>query len=240
MNKYLIFLFIIFFSSCTSLYIPSGSFIPLMEEKKDLKTEGAVSTTSFYSGIAYSPIKHLSLKLNSNITYNHIYYLDWYFNLFWYFYFTPYPAKVMYFEPSLGFYNKFKNNFIIELYTGYGYGISKLYQYNDTGYNGFIKQPNVNLNFAYSKDIVIGGALKVNSSTYKIEGYNYEGFFNKTCDFLSFEYYFYFGSNITSNVYFGAKLGFQTKSKYYNNITWDCSTLEYSKLLISLNLTYEF
>lgn len=244
MRIIIILLFTLFLSSCATQYMPTGSFIPLMEEKKDIKAALSISTNSLQGAIAYSPFKHFALKTDAGFSYNNLitiedngYLIENLLNL-------PLPANHKYFETSAGYFNKFNKRIIYEIYTGVGYGRTKFYLHCGTGtYQGEYFQPNINLNFAYKlKNNYIGTSVKTNYNFYNVSGTRRDG---ENCynvfKTISYEPYIFFKTDL--RIILTLKVGTLLHNNYKEDVIIsenDQQSIEYSKLHISLNISYNF
>lgn len=244
MRYSIILLFLFLLSSCATQYMPTGSFIPLMEEKKDIKAELSLSTNSLQGAIAYSPFKHFALKTDAGFSFNNLitiedngYLIENLFNL-------PLPANHNYFEASVGYFNKFNNKIIYEIYTGVGYGRTKFYLHCGTGtYQGEYFQPNINFTFAYKfNKNYIGTSFKANYNFYNVSGTRRDGE-NCCSDFktIFYEPYIFFKTDLRIILTF--KVGTLLHKNFKEDVIISengLQSIEYSKLHISFNISYNF
>lgn len=113
MIKHFIFfiLILVFGSSCT-VYIPQTADIPLIEKKNDLRVDAGASTAEFIAGtasVSYGLTKNIAIQVYGTTDFR-----DRYF-----------------FHGAMGYYKKFSNNYVFELYGGIGNG--KGYSHNHDG-----------------------------------------------------------------------------------------------------------
>lgn len=93
---------LIFGSSCTA-YLPQTADIPLIEKKNDLRVDAGVSTTENFEGTAslsYGMTKNIAVQVYGTTDF-----LDRYF-----------------FHGAIGYYKKFTNSYVLEIYGGIGNG----------------------------------------------------------------------------------------------------------------------
>ncbi|MCF6365907.1 MAG: hypothetical protein L3J35_06850 [Bacteroidales bacterium] len=231
-------IFFFMFSACATQYMPSGSFVPLMQQKKDLKAKISLSTNSFQTAVAYAPFKNIAFKADARFTYNYITglgsddfgFIDWFFEI-------PSLAYNSSFEISAGYFNKINNKFIYEIYTGVKTGNSKSH-YNDGKYYS----PNFNFVFSTSgKKMNIGSYIKIYHNNYKIPKTYYSGeTFIYNFNFFSFEpgIFLKLGKNLKTEFQIAGM--FPDKDKMILIGTDYFETVEYSKLHISVGLSYNF
>ena len=241
-----VFFLCIILSGCATQYNPTGSFVPFMEKKKDLKAAISLSSSNIQFAGAYSPFEHFAFKTDLSITQNYIFsgsndkltFRDSFFNLK-----LPLSAKNIYIEVSAGSYGKLNDKLLYEIYTGFGIGRSKFYYHYGWGnYTGYYFQPDINLNLAYKykSKTSVGTSLKTNYNLYKITGKsNYFGDIEKLYKIPIFETYLFIKKHaaITTTFKIGAAIVNKNKLKTDNEFI---RSLDYSKIYLGFNISYNF
>ncbi|MBI4649147.1 MAG: hypothetical protein HY738_21785 [Bacteroidia bacterium] len=175
----IIFIVLIYISSCSSQLIPPAANIPLITEKHELQAEFDAGTSSFYANLAYSPANKFSIITSVNMSYEN---LDTFLlksrveefgSLFGSF--TPVPSRHKYFDLGAGYYFPYSNK-VFEVYGGIGLGSSKS-RYRkmdekrygaayDNYYTGFVQ-----LNYGKRSKILDSGFGMRISYSYYIDSY---------------------------------------------------------------------
>ncbi len=234
----LLLLLIILLSSCASQYIPPASFIPLLENKNDLKVEGTLSTNSLHAAVAYSPINHFAIMSNGNVSQNcrldkeAIY--GSFNSLFNEISHIPLPAQHLYYEGALGYFNKIGNNILYEVYLGYGRGHTKNHIFY---YESIYTKPYASMNIAYSNSLISFGVSFTGAyCNYNISKYNNSNYFSDTYVIKSYEPYL-FAKAKANNLELGVKVGRIFTNDYYDV---DKIYLDNTRCHISLSASYLF
>jgi len=189
MRKSILPILLFLFSSCATQLMPSGSFVPQMQEKKDLKAKVSLSTNSFQSAVAYAPFNHIAFKTDAGFTYNYITgvpdnrssefdIIGWFFDI-------PMIYQNSNLEFSIGYFNKFKNTLIYEIYSGVKTGY-----YKDTYDSGFYHSPNINFATSHiGSKFSYGISAKIYYNFYNVLKYYsyYNIYYTYKFRFFSFE-----------------------------------------------------
>lgn len=128
-NKYLIVLLTCLFSSC--IYHPKIKNIPLMEEKNELQISAGIAPTSIFATVNYAPFNHFAIAAHADYLSHNL--RSGSFNF--------------------GYFNKFKNNYIYEVYVGYEIG---------EGYSDNINNARDDFNSHYSDNTYQAYSLTAN------------------------------------------------------------------------------
>ncbi|CAN5435185.1 hypothetical protein BH10BAC1_BH10BAC1_07350 [soil metagenome] len=149
-TPFVCFIFIIVFFSigCAPLYTPNLVHIPLFSDKNDADIQLATGTCGYDAQIAYAPINHLGVMINSSFKNKEV--TD-----------TNYFHKHNFVEGGVGFFGKINEAGRYECFAGYGNGNAQNYLEGwygkvDGSYNRFFLQPSIG-----AKTDVFEGAFSV-------------------------------------------------------------------------------
>ena len=162
-------------NSCSSIYIPSTTNIPLLEEKGEKQVELTASTNSLHLSTNYAFSDKYALMTNGGLSYGNF---SKHYDVF-----ETKGSRIhsggylqpdignsefchRYGEVGIGRYNIFQTKIKLEVFTGVGYGVAKdqleQIHYDADYYMGFVQ-----LNFGSTlRNINFGCALRVASSYY--------------------------------------------------------------------------
>lgn len=232
------------FSSCATQLMPSGSFVPQMQEKKDLKAKVSLSTNSFQTAVAYAPFNHFALKTDAGISYNYLTGIpenrssewditEWFFDI-------PMLYQNSYFEISTGYFNKFKDLFIYEIYSGIKIGF-----YKDTEDKGNYYNPNINFAISHiGSKFSYGISAKMIYNIYNVPRYYsyHDIYYIYKFRFFSFEpdIFLKLGKrNLLAEFQIGTMLLNNNKTFILHETNYG-ELIDHSKLYISVGLSYNF
>ena len=153
-------------SGCATELIPGGNFIPLMQEKNDLKAKVSVSTNTFQSAVAYAPFNHIAFKADAGFTYNFLTGIQKDYGVFDYMFDLPIYAKNAYCAVSAGWFKNINQKYMYEIYTGMklGKSINSNNIYNISNYYN----PNTNFIFSTTQhNVNIGFSAKLYYNIYR-------------------------------------------------------------------------
>ena len=225
-------------SGCATELIPGGNFIPLMQEKNDLKAKVSVSTNTFQSAVAYAPFNHIAFKADAGFTYNFLTGIQKDYGVFDYMFDLPDHAKNAYCAVSAGWFKNINQKYMYEIYTGAKFGKFK----NMFDNTGSYFSPNINLIFSKIQNKVnFGFSAKLYYNKYKIPKIYYkEDFYLHKINFFSFEpnIFLKFGKNLKTEFQIGSL--FPDKNNISEDYKGYGESIDYSKLHISVGLSYNF
>jgi len=154
MRNAFILVFIIFLTSCQSLYYPQKTNIPLFTQKKQSEIDLSIGNNGFALLSSYSPINNFGTQIN-------LYYINFFKDS------LIYGTKEIYL--SLGYWNKYKNKFIWEIYTGIGKGVN-LYKGDSIKTNSMFVQPNIGWR---DENFILGFSTKLNLNNMNLNNQKY-------------------------------------------------------------------
>ena len=142
------FVLLMLISGCAPIYTPNIIHTPLFSEKNDADIQLGSGTCGYDAQIAYAPLNHLGLMINSSFRNKNV--SD-----------TNFYNKHSFVEGGLGYFGKFNVKGRYECYAGYGTGTSENYDATFYGlvtgsYNRYFFQPSVGI-----KTDVFEGAFSV-------------------------------------------------------------------------------
>ena len=155
--------FLLTFSGC-GVYAPTTCSIPLMSAEKEFQIDGGMTTFGSFTGTAtFAPKDHFATQLFFQFP-NKIIWKDFLAN-----------SDVQYYQGAIGYFNKFKDGAIYELYGGFGYGLGGSAHgdgnYSSSHYGVGYMQVNIGNSTKYI-DYGVGFKLGVlNSTSYNSRNY---------------------------------------------------------------------
>jgi hypothetical protein len=162
-KKYFYFLlFVILSAGCTRYYAPPAQNIPLLSHEDEIQINPGLSFFGPYASAAFSPLKHVGITGNV-LT-------DW-----------ASKRSLQYGEVAAGIYKGYEMPFNLELYAGYGHGVSSV---NDSVYDFWFKRSYINGRGRYDNFFLQANVgLRIDSNLYVAGAMRYFSF-NYQADFL--------------------------------------------------------
>jgi len=125
-------------SSCSTMYIPNGVHTPLLKDQGDFSASASTGINVVDAHVAFSPIKNFGIMSTSSYNrYNRKYTPD-----------STIKEFRLNMDIAFGFYKHFSDEFVFEVYAGYGFGNFKTnnsfntFEGSITGfYNRYFIQP---------------------------------------------------------------------------------------------------
>jgi len=199
----------ILINSCSSMYIPSITNIPLLESKGEKQIELTASTTSLHLSGDYAFSKKYAIMVNGSLSYGN---MTNYYDIFcekkdrngYWDEIGNGEFSHRYGELGIGRYNKLPNKLKLEVYIGFGYGqaddkrsfrdtgvVKYVLKYNASYYLGFVQ-----LNFGKSyRRFDWGWALRLGYScfdyAYNDVNRDYRGHYDLVFQKIKFNLYHY-------------------------------------------------
>ncbi len=188
---------------CKSIYMPTTPNVPLFQQEN----QSQVEFTGYFNGLnlktAYTPVNHFALQANGHFVQQ---------------FSQPAPERQhhKYLELAAGTYHSWRNNTVIEFYTGYGQGISVFQDNNITSFNsllvtakGHYKKAFAQINLGHhrvNKDM-FGFCVRAAVIRYTYTDANIPTLINSTIDHPSIEPYFFLSRKVADHLSFIGHVG---------------------------------